>query len=277
MPIIIYCRCLFVAALLLVTSGCKNEPPPQSNLQPPVDQSLSHERLIELGMPAHDRNWSGADMATAANIIAKIVQKDATQLPRYQSQNSGQTFERITADDNLDLYRNRSLPLEQRLNDALNYTQATNQIYKLYLAAYNQRAVGDSDLIELAGSQLRETAILIELINEFRPTLDKNDPTYSVRMDGLKIMRKGMASIVTSNLQTLTESQFYRTSELKRLIGYMQSTFPDILPELPPGSQTEFLIRLRSYSNDPKMQHLKPELNQLVATVEKSMKTDKTP
>lgn len=118
---------------------------------------------------------------------------------------------------------------------------------------------------------------MFELVNEFLPTLDKADPNYSVRMDGLKEMKSGLASVVAGSLHTLTESQTYRTSELKRLVGYMQSTFPEILPELPAGSRAESLIRLRSFSGDPKMQHLKPKLDQLVAAVEASTQPSESP
>ncbi len=296
-PMGCYGRCLFVTAYLVLAAGCTNEPAPQappdpvnsaptdstinnslqSDVRPPADKSLTLEIYIEAGLPAHDRNWSGDDMTRAAKILAAIAQTDTGHLPRYRSQHSGAAFERLTANDNLDMYRSRSLPLEQRLPDALNYMQSSNQILKLYLAAFNQHAVGDSELVELAGAQLRVSVVMIRLVNEFLPTLEKDDPTYPVRMDGLRRMKGGMASVVAGNLQTLTESHAYRTSELKRLVGYMQSTLPDILPELSEGSRTESLIRLRSFSDDPQMQHLNPELDQLLAAAEKSSQPDKVP
>jgi len=292
-----YQRGLCVAAFLLLAAGCGDQPAPsetteransaptastidnptQSDLQPPTDKSLTLDEYIEAGIPAHDRSWSGDDMTRAANILVAIAQKDASHLPRYHGEHSGKAFERLTADENLDLYRNRSLPLEQRLPDALNYMQSANQILKLYLAAFNQNAVGDSELVELSGAQLRVTVVMIELANEFLPTLDKDDPTYPVRMQGLQRMKNGMASTVAGSLQTLTESHAYRTSELKRFAGHLEATLPDILPELPDGSRAESLIRLRSFLDDPKMQHLKPELDILVAAAEKSVVREKAP
>jgi len=127
------------------------------------------------------------------------------------------------------------------------------------------------------GAQLRVTVVMITLLNEFLPTLDKDDPSYAVRMQGLQRIRNGMATVVAGSLQTLTESQAYRTSELKRFAGYMEATFPGILPELTDGSRSESLIRLRSFLDDPKMQHLKPELDTLAAAAEKSVQTDKAP
>jgi hypothetical protein len=288
---------MFVAAYVLLTVGCADRPAPpattdrarlapshstinnapQSNLRPPTDKSLTLDEYIEAGVPAHDRSWSGDDMTRAANVLVAIAQKNASQLPRYGSQQSGEAFARLTADDNLDLYRNRSLPLEQRLPDALSYMQSSNQISKLYLAAFHQHAVGDCELVEFAGAQLRVSVVMITLVNEFLPTLDKNDPTYPIRMDGLKQMKHGMATLVVGSLQILTESHAYRTLELKRLVGYMRNTFADILPALPEGSRSESVIRMRSFLKDPKMQQLKPELETLVIIAEKCVQPDKDP
>ncbi len=166
----------------------------QSGGYPPADKSLALEQLIEAGMPAHDRDWSGNDMTRAANILAAIAQKDAGHLPRYRSQPSGRAFERLTANEILDLYRNRSLPLEQRFFDALNYMQSSNEILRLYLAAFNQHVVGDSELIELAGAQLRVSVVMITLVND--------QPLYQPT----RAPRHGLAWILSARLTTVDRS-----------------------------------------------------------------------
>ncbi len=127
MPMRVLRCCLFVAVYVLVAPGCTNQASSQATndlansaptrsannhgvqpeLHPPADKSLTLEQLIEAGVPAHDREWSGDDMTRAANILAAIAQKNTDHLPRYLSQHSGQAFERLTANDNLNLYRNR--------------------------------------------------------------------------------------------------------------------------------------------------------------------------
>ena len=99
------------------------------------------------------------------------------------------------------------------------------------------------------------------------PTLDKNDPKYPVRMDGVKLMKNGLATVIAGSLQVLTEP--HETVELKALMATMETTFPGILPALTPSSRKETLIRLRSFQKDPKMQHLQPELASLVEVAEK--------
>lgn len=243
-------------------------PPSESRL--PVDMSLTLDEYIESGMPAHDRTWSGTDMTTAATVLAAIAQQTPGRLPRYESERSGALFARITAGSNLDFHVNDSLPLQTRLLDAFQYMQSCNQILLLYANSFNQGATGDSEIIELSGAQLRTWVVTIKLMNEFVPSIDKDDSTYAVRMDAIKTMKGSTATAVHASLDILTESSFYRTSELKRFTGYVEATFPDILPELPDGSRSEALTRLRSLLADPKMQHLRPELDSLVATVERT-------
>ncbi len=299
MPLPAHHRFWLITACLVLAAGCSHEQsqpteqltssvdvdatdkinqPSPPNAPVPPDRSMTIGQYIQAAVPADDRSWTGDEMTRAAKVLEVIAQMDAGQLPRYQSLNSGKMFQRLTADDNLDFYRNRSLPISQRFPDALDYIQSANRIFKVYGNAFiNKQAVGDSELIELLGSQLRVTVVMIDLVNEFTPTLDKNDRTYPVRMLGLQKMRNGFASIVAGNVQTLTESHAYRTPELKRLAGYMEATFPMILPEMPPNSRLETEVRFRSLLKDPKMQHLKSELAALLAVAEKSASSQKTP
>ncbi|MBM4043452.1 MAG: hypothetical protein FJ290_33615, partial [Planctomycetes bacterium] len=127
------------------------------------DRSLTPEEYIRLGLPAHDRPWSGADMARAANVLSALAAKNPGQLPRYRGERSGAVFARIIADDNLEFFRNRSLPLEARMPDALVYMERSNAIGKLYVAAFGKRAVTGSEVVELSGALLRFSVVMLQL------------------------------------------------------------------------------------------------------------------
>ena len=275
------CSNLFLLLSLIGTIGCSDssdtvatDPPlpvaPASDNQVPDDHSLPLDEYLEAGVPAHDRNWTGSDMQQAAEALGKLTKDDATLLPRYQSPQSGKLFDRITAADNLDLYRNEGSPIEVRVHEAILLMQSSNQILVLYATAFADQKVADSELIEMIGTTLRLSATIVQLIDEFLPTLDQKDPTYPTRMESLDNVRKNLATVVIANLKVLTEFHLYRTAELKRLIGYMQDTYPVILPALPEASRTEALQRLRTLIDDPEMQSLQPELKSLLTAVEKS-------
>lgn len=233
--------------------------------QPP-DKSLPLEQLEKAGLPAPDRNWLASDFTAAAEVLATIAQNE--QLPRYHSQRSGAAFKRITAEANLGMYRDKTIPLNRRLPQALESIDASNRILKIYLDAFTRGKVGDSEMIELFGAQLRSSVVMLELLDEFLPTLDKNDPTYPVRMEGLQKMKKGMAQVVQGNLITVTEAHAYRTSERRRLIGYMQLTLPKILPALAEEGRNEALKTLREFVEDARLRDLKPDLEKLRSAIE---------
>jgi hypothetical protein len=222
-------------------------------------------------MPAHDREWSGDDMVKAHKILSSLSQKGSRKLPRYKSDRSGEFFARLTSPQNFELFKNRTLPLDARFPQALDYFQACNQVSKLYLAGFLKKDVRDSELVELMGAQFRLIVVALDLVDEFLPTIKKDDPTYQDRMQGLDRMKRGLASVVAGGLQMLTEREEYRGSELARLVGYMQETFPVIVPRLPPGARTETLIRLEKMQEDPALKDLQPGLRELYSKVKASV------
>lgn len=237
-----------------------NSPSPADRANPD-DRSLSLDEYIQSGVPASDRPWSGEDMARAADRLMALARQDQGKLPRFASKRSGELFARITARKNLDLYRNRSLPLAARLPDALKYTESLNQMAKTYLSSFLKGATGGGEVIELLGAELRLMVVLMESIDEFLPTIPKDDPNYAVRMGGLRQMKEGLATVVMGSLQTLTEKDTYRADERLKLLGYMKETIPAILPRLLPGTRKEFLQRVLGMAKDANLRELQPALD----------------
>ncbi len=240
---LVYDTALVVATLTVW--GCGNQSKQPTSSEDPLarskvnepadrkaasDESYTSEEYIRLGLPAHDREWSGNDMVKAEKVLTSLAKKGYRHLPRYKSERSGEVFARLTSRQNLDLFRNRSVPLEGRMPQALNYIGANNQILKLYLSAFLKNDTTDSDIVELMAAQLRSMVVMLELVDELIPTIKKDDPSYQVRMQGLEKMKLGLASVVAGGLQTLTERESYRKSELVRLVGYMQESFPLMVP-----------------------------------------------
>lgn len=233
----------------------------------PADQSLTTEEYINLGMPGPDRTWSDQDMLSAVRVLENLSKSGYQKFPRYQSPRSGAIFSQMTSPKNLEVYADKSLSLEGRLPNALSYYRASNQLFKFYLNGFLKDQVRDSELIEFFGAVLRSTVSLLDLTDELLPTIKKDDPNYDTRMQGMQKMKSGLGSIVSGCLLTLTERQSYRRSELLRLIGYMQETFPTIVKRLSPSGQTETLVKLQQMQKDPKLKDLQPDLGQLQALV----------
>jgi hypothetical protein len=281
-----YCLvCLFV--MIISAFGCNKDSDPMQSLSKavamkqstskldilpvPVDRSLNADDYIQLGLPAYDRLWSGDDMVQAMRVLTIITQKDSGQLPRYKSNKSGEVFDRIVSEQNLGFYVNSNLPIQIRLNEILNYGDALNKINKLYLASFINKTTGSSETIEFQGALLRLTAVTFKLGDEFIPTLDKNDPSYSIRIEGLKNMRTGYAGTVMGSLMTIEDRESCSSKDRVRFIGYCQDTFPYIVPQLLEGSQKETVIKLQNLIKDPKMHDLKPNLQGLLEKVQNAL------
>lgn len=200
------------------------------------DRSLKAEEYIRLGLPAHDRPWSGADMLQAFKVLSSIAKEDFRKLPRYKSDRSGDVFARITSTENLKILRDQRLPLKTRMLEGANEMQATGQLLTLYAAAFPKEDYRHAEIIELMGSILRESVIVLDLADKIQQTWKKDDPAYETRMKGFEQMKGGLVNIVGGCVTTLGEKDLYRASELKRFIGYLNETLPVLvracLPEL---------------------------------------------
>jgi hypothetical protein len=199
-------------------------------------------------------------MAVAASKLQALAAKSPEQLPRFGSTRSGPMFDRIVARDNLEFFRSRSVPLASRLPDSLNYLQSLNTILKEYTSARVANNVAGIDLIELLGAQLSVAEVELELVDEFVPTLSKDDPKYPVRMAGLDKMRQGLAEMLSGTITTLTEAQAYDVGSRTKLATYCRETFPNIAPKLTASSRQELLRRLDELVDDSSVRDFRSQV-----------------
>jgi hypothetical protein len=254
-------------------SGEVNQASPQRE----SDQSLKTEEYVRLGLPAPHKVWSGADMIKANNLLASIARENSARLPSYQSPRSGAVFARLTSTESLPSFTNRDVPVQTRLGQALDYCDGLKEILKTYTAAFLSKEVTDAEVVELTGAFLRCLVVELDLVDEFVLTLDKSDPKYVIRMQGLETMKLGLAQIVSGLLVTLTERDRYRDSELVRLVAYMQETLPAVAQRMSPAARTETVARLQQMQEDPKMKHLQPGLRELLGKVQNVVEKRKVP
>ena len=224
------------------------------------DDSLPNDRYIALGLPSYDREWTGQDMAVAASKLQTLADGHPEQLPRFQSAQSGKVFARIVSPENLSMFRNRSVSVRARFPQALQCTESVKTIVKLYVSAFTADKVEGDDFIEIIGADLRVWQMALELMDEYVPTLSKDDPKYQARMDGIDRMRGGVATLVKEGIVSLTEERNYSTDSRLRLAKHCRETFPSIVPELSAPSQAEVMQRLKALADAPKLRRLQPEL-----------------
>ena len=132
--------------LFVFTAGCGNRPGPttsalgepsgtvpdfpKSTSTQEFDPTLKSEDYIRLGLPAPGTVWSSADMMQANKVLAAFTLEKAEQLPRYKSPRSGEVFARLTSTESLPSFKDRQVPLQTRLLQAVDYGDGLKEIQK---------------------------------------------------------------------------------------------------------------------------------------------------
>lgn len=251
------------AAAVAPTSAAKTSP---SKLDPP-DHSLNTSEYLDAGVPAIDHPWTGIELTETLRVLKSISQSDASRLPRYKSDRSGDVFERITSEENRKPFSDESRSAKDRLSDSITYIDASNQMTNMYFEAAQSQAVGGEEVVELVGSNLQLAKAIVKAIDEYVPTLDKSEAGYEYRMNNLKGIQTALGNMIAASIQLLAEPRTYKSPELKRLIGYQQDCVTVVFPNLSKEAQEEIKTRLDKYSKDGQMSYLNPELEQFVSKI----------
>ena len=250
--------------LLCVTLGLAVSAATLAQEAVPPDRSLASGEYVEAGLPSKDRVWSGDDLATAAEALARLAESEPGHLPRFESPRSGEVFARLTTAENLKISADESLPLGVRFPQAIAHLKATSELLKVYLGSYLKKATGTGEMVELMGSQLRSTRTLLRLVDEQLPTLDPNAADYQTRMAGLDQMRHGLATMVAGVLTSASDREGLSPALRLRLVGYLDAELPAMIPYLTADSRAEAVRRLETLAGGDEPEELKAALAQLL-------------
>lgn len=244
-------KCLFLAIVLFLAqilgSGAEENP------------------FIAGGVPASDRDWTGKDYDAAVQAI----QAGKAPLPVLDDPMGKQVFQRLINESNFGIYRNKSLPIGNRLGDYLQMQQSVNSIFKLYMARAGKGRNLHAEQAASAGFSLRVAALGVDLINEFVPTLPKDD-TYEYRIQALKEAYGGLTTTFAASESTLGETKAFTAGDLSLILQAMRAT----LPTLKQAFSEEFKSELEKKLADRKGQFKGEDLAALDEMI-KVLKADK--
>ena len=208
--------------------------------------------FLEAGIPAVSREWRGPDYTLTLNILSS----GKIPLPRLRDKQGTALIERITSRENFSFYRNKNLPIKSRFGDYGQLQSSANSILGLYSrAAINKGENLHEELTYLLAFMLHTTALGIELINEYVPTIPK-DAKYETRMNGLKDIYSGATTQFVAAETSLSELSYFSRSDLSLILGAMTDTLPRIKQAFPQDYHTELRIRLIKHKA-----HFKKELD----------------
>ena len=197
--------------------------------------------FVEAGLPAISREWMGDDYVRAAEVLAA----GKVQLPHLSDAQGRLLLQRLTATENLSFCRNRTLPLEQRLDGLFKLMGGSNAISKQYMAAANKGANVHTELAQQLAFLLRVAVLGVQLVDEFQPTIPK-DEKYAVRMDGLKQIYSGLTTMFAGAETSLSEKKFYSAEDLSLLLTAMAETLPIVKKAFASDYKLELRKKLES-------------------------------
>jgi hypothetical protein len=210
---------------------------------------LSAPELMQRGLPAIDRTWSGADFATAAAVLKQVAPE---QLPRSSDPATAAVIDRLVNTDTLDYCGNRGIALAARMASCLQILNAEAEILTLYADAETRLPALADDIVRLSGMVIQSEASTTGLLDELIPTLDKNDPSYAQRMAGVEDSKQGIAQTLDGGLQLLAMTQGISPPVRVNFAIAVAASWPALANYLPPPSRADFEIRLRKLAqNDP--------------------------
>jgi len=200
--------------------------------------------FLDAGIPTADREWRGSDYMLAADIFT--ARKVA--LPRFSDMQGSLLLERLTSPENFAFHRNRTLPFASRIEDLLKLQQGANTISKLYLATATKGDYAHKETARLAAFMLHTAALTIELMDEFIPTIQKDDK-YAIRMDGLNKMYSGLTTMFVGAEVSLSEQKIYSPEDLSTLLEAMTTTLPRIKRAFTTDYRTELRKKLQTHKS----------------------------
>lgn len=179
--------------------------------------------LAEAGFPAASRAWAGDDYARVAELLAD----GKTPLPRLADEEGQAFIRRMTSTENLAFYRNRSLPIGQRLVGFIALLDGVSTVTKRYLAAAGQGADVHRELTAESIFLLRAAAVGVDLMEEFFPTVPRDDQ-YAARVQGVEQFKSGLTAMFVGAEASLSEQGFYSSEDRSGLLAAMAETLPTV-------------------------------------------------
>ena len=235
---------------------------PAAAIRVAPDESYSVAELIARGAPATDREWNASDLQRVADLLGPIAANEPTKLPRFDSQASGRFMARLASDQNFGLIHDHNIGLQQRLAETIALSQAIAKLTGVYIAASNQGAVFDREMVELEALIVKVNLEVWSGVDELRATLSEEQ--LKAREGGMAQIRSGSAEVIEGLITTFTETNVYRLPELRRLAGYVVDSLPKLGRRLTPEASQEMRVRLAKVAAETKDPELHRQLQKML-------------
>ncbi|MGM3274760.1 hypothetical protein [Ralstonia sp. 24A2] len=207
-----------------------------------TDQTDTPSPYVKAGIPTPSRVWTGADYTQAVNVF----QSGDSPLPRFSDSNGAAVLNRMTAVENLDFYRNPSVPLETRYGDYLALSTGVNTLMTLYV--YSPRDSAGKTQLETAAIvayRLRVAVAGLELTDAFIPTFPR-DEKYADRVANVKHGQPPFGATLGDAEVMLTAEHGFSAAGRSLVLKTMADTLPTLKRAFQPFYKKELRQKLEA-------------------------------
>jgi len=216
-------------------------------------------KYLEAGIPASDRQWNGVDYLEAADKFSKGI----VDLPTMADKEGTALFKRIVSVSNLELCKGKTTSPEIKIKTYMGILAGAQKIFIMYIEKrkYSEKM---NDEISAFSSFILDAAVVGEnVVNEFIPTIPKNDANYDKRMAGISKVGDAFTQIFVAAERSLSDTNF-TSSNINTIAIAMSRTLPVLKSRFSANFKEELKIKLTSRYKEATDATLKNVLNAMI-------------
>lgn len=263
----IHTTSLCVITILAFLAGCGEKGKPEKFAErTPIDtadHSLTVDRYVREGVPAPERNWTALDMQTAYRTLARLARQNPDSLPVLDSKLSGPLFARLVNEEELKPFRDKTRPIQQRLDSFLEYVTGYKELWKIYAQEVVAERHKDLEAAALTVKLLNMTVLMMDMSSELIASLNPKEEDYTVRKSAFDNLRRNIAVLAQGTLVTISEKDRHRLAARKKLLRNLQDTLPPLSRYMVAEDRTGILGTIDGLLDRPELQNLEEDLKTL--------------
>jgi hypothetical protein len=246
-----------ILILLIFTFVCACETPVREKKDP----SLTSAQSIKIGAPSIEKEWTAEDYKSFNNHLDSLP---SIAYPKITSSKSKALFKKLVSSINQPLLEDKKNPFNERILYCLKLQKNTTEILKKYGTALQNGNKYSNEVCYLMGLTIVNANQLIELADEFIPSLDSNSHDYIVRMKGVEQMKTGLATQFEGALVCITETNIYIDADRTILTEYLVEYGLSLISFLKPSSKEALKLKLQKVIKEEANKKIKIQLTKLL-------------
>ena len=223
--------------------------------------AFAANKYVVAGAPPPDREWLGQDYQAMSDLLGA----GKVPTPTLADPDGAAILRRMWNTDNLKSYRNRLLPVGERLPGLLAMQGSVQVLVSTYVKELNVGRKVSTEIAESMAFTLRSSAVMLELVDELVPTIPAERREQAAA--GLQQMRGGMATVFDGAEVSLSERKVYSETDFSLLLAAMAETLPVIRRAFSPAQVVEMRGRLEKRKSEFRAPADQKALDSMIATL----------